>query len=144
MYLFLLAYLFTFLGGDEISITLEHAVTENQQSYGLMNRKSMPFNHGMTFNYPAPRLLSFWMYQTQMDLSLAFLDENKVIREIHELKSYPEINDPLFFLKMSITSSFPASYALEMNKDWFVKNGVHPGDMAVWSIESSEGKIIKR
>lgn len=127
-----------------IPIKLEHAVTEQELARGLMGRTSLPPDHGMTFNYAYPQQLSFWMYNTLIDLSLAFLDEKKTILEIHELKAYPSISDQNFFHAMSVKSKYKAKYALEMNKDWFEKHGVKPGDKAVWDISSPDGNIITK
>ena len=85
----------------------------------------------MTFNYEAPQRLSIWMYNTWIDLSVAFLDDNKVIREIYELKAYPDQHDPNFFRVREASSSFMASYALEMNAGWFKAHGVKLGDRVV-------------
>jgi len=131
------------LAAEEIPIHLEHAVTPEQQMHGLMERTSLPADNGMTFNYPYPQPITIWMYNTKLDLDVAFLDESKVIREIHTLKSYPQIKDPQFFAKRSITSTFPALYVLEMNAGWFVSHEVKPGDKASWNIQSSNG-IINR
>lgn len=132
------------LVGEEIPVTLEHAVTPLELAHGLMERTHLAENGGMTFNYVEPRQLRIWMYNCLMDLSVAFLDEKKVIQEIHELKCYPSIHDPLFFVQQSVETKQPAAYALEMNPGWFDKNGVTVGDRAEWDIHSPQGKIIKR
>ncbi len=131
-------------GEEQIPITLEHAITKEQRNLGLMNRPSLAWNHGMTFNYTTPQRITIWMYNAKIDLAVAFLDGNKVIREIVEMKAYPEIHDKLFFQNRRITSSFDASYVLEMNKGWFEANGIKIGDQAVWSIDSPFGSIIKK
>ena len=126
---------------EVIPITLEHAVTEQELARGLMGRPTLSPDHGMTFNYKKPHRLSFWMYNTLIDLSIAFLDENKVILEIHELKAYPLITDQRFFQANAVTSNVNAKYALEMNKGWFEKHGITPGDRAVWELSSPNGYI---
>ena len=139
-----LIFLLSPLSAEEIAIQLEHAATPAELAQGLMGRTHLDENAGMTFNYEGPRFIRIWMYNCQMDLSVAFLDENKVIQAIHELKCYPTIHDPIFFEQNSVETLKPASYALEMNPDWFAKNGVAVGDRAEWNIHSSQGKIIKR
>lgn len=129
---------------EDIPITLEHAVTHQQRSKGLMGRQYLPPDHGMTFNYPMAYPLSFWMYNTLIDLSIAFLDQDKIIREIHELKAYPTLHDPQFFHDRGVTASFNAKYALEMNKGWFQEHHVKPGDQVMWNVNSPEGMIIKQ
>lgn len=132
------------LAGEEIPIKLEHAVTLPELAHGLMERDHLDENAGMTFNYEGPRFLRIWMYNCLMDLSVAFLDENKVIQAIHEMKCYPNIHDPFFFEQNSVETTQPASYALEMNKGWFAKNGISVGDRAEWDVHSPIGKIIKQ
>lgn len=132
------------LSQEIIPLTLEYAVHDFERAKGLMQRDYLPPNQGMLFKYPYPQKVSIWMYNTLIDLSVAFLDHDKVIREIHELKAYPEIKEPSFFHQKSTTSSFKASFALEMNKDWFKKNGIKPGDQLVLEGFSNEAKIIKK
>ena len=140
-------------------ITLEHAVTRKQIAWGLMRRCSLPENQGMTFTLSPPEKASFWSFNCFMDLSLAYLDENKVIRELHELKSFPEKMKELhpvtslvqvsylpkafldFFISSAAVAAFPVSYALEMNPNWFKKNNVRVGDLVIWNPETSEGYI---
>lgn len=137
-----LIFFFTPLTSETLPITLEHAATPVELARGLMERASLDGDSGMTFNYGSPRFIKIWMLNCLIDLSVAFLDENKVIQELHELKAYPGIHDTGFFDMHSVTTSFQASYALEMNKGWFAKNGVHVGDKAEWDIHSPNGKII--
>jgi uncharacterized protein len=124
---------------EKIVIDLEHAITPQQLRKGLMGRQSMPDNHGMTFTYPSQK---FWMLNTLMDLSIAFLDENKIIREIYELKAYPLIKDPHFFYKHAVSATFKASFALEMNTHWFDRHSIKVGDRVEWNPLSSIGYII--
>ena len=106
-----------------ICITLEHAITPEEQAQGLMYRKSMPENHGMTFSFDSPRKLSFWSKNCYFDIDLAFLDCHHVIQEIYLLKANPT---------QRITSKLPAQYVVEMNAGFFEKNGVRIGDSIVW------------
>ncbi len=131
-----------------VEITLEHAVSPDEMAWGLMQRRTLPENHGMLFKFHPPRRVAFWMLNTFIDLSLAYLDANGVIREIHQLKAYPDkmmalapikdvsaLNrlppyDPVvrFFQQHEVRSSFAVSYALEMNAGWFERHGVKVGD----------------
>lgn len=144
-FLFILCFLYVpVYAEDSLPITLEYAVTSQELHQGLMERTTLPPDHGMIFIYQEPAYISIWMYNTKIDLSLAFLDENKVIREIHELKAYPNIKDPKFFASNSVTSSFPAKYGLEMNAHWFTEHDVKVGDKAAWSTDSPAAVIIKQ
>jgi uncharacterized membrane protein (UPF0127 family) len=114
-----------------IPVVLEHAITPQERMQGLSNRKELAPDSGMLFHFDGKAPVTIWMYHTLMDLSLAFLDSSGVIREIHELQAFPEIEDSAFFAKRSITSGFHASYALEMKAHWFSSHGVRPGDQLV-------------
>ena len=139
-----------------IPITLEHAVTPEQHSWGLMGRESLPPSHGMLFHYATSKRMSVWSFNCHIDLSLAFLDSRGVILEIQDLKAYPEamdparpvlsprdlskypLNDPItrFFIRNSVTSKKPATYLLEMNAGWFSENNVNVGDVLISQKES--------
>ncbi len=99
-------------------LTAEVVATEPQRATGLMHRRMLPENRGMlfVFAYAAPQ--SFWMMNTYIPLSIAFLDENGVIVNIADMK--PLTTD-------SHHSAKPAKYALEMNQGWFAKRGIKPG-----------------
>ncbi len=110
--------------GDH-SIKVELAQTSSEQARGLMYRRDMPWNEGMLFAYPDERVLSFWMKNTFIPLSIAFLDdEGRIVRIAHmkpqDLSSHSSVQ--------------PARYALEMNDGWFEKAGLRAGDRAVFTL----------
>lgn len=129
------------LSAATIPVQLEHAITEAQKEYGLMGRTELAENEGMLFHYNPPKRISIWMYNTKMDLSLAFLDANGFIREIHEMKSFPDVKDQAFFAKRLVTSSFAAAYALEMRSRWFEDHDVKVGDRLILMKRSPEAYI---
>ncbi len=100
-------------------INAEVARTQEQRAIGLMHRKSMPQHAGMIFIFERPEPLCFWMKNTLLPLSIAFLQDDGTILNIEEMK--PQTLD-------SHCSVRPARYALEMNAGWFVKRGLKPGD----------------
>ena len=57
-------------------VTAEIAATDETRQIGLMHRFSLPPDHGMLFVHDAPRMLSFWMRNTYIPLSIAFIDAN--------------------------------------------------------------------
>ena len=142
--------------------TFELANTPNQRTWGLMGRTQMPINHGMIFSYPSSNILSLWSFNCYIPLSVAFMDEEKVIRDVQYLAAYPEKMDkqrPVksledltqyppydatlrFFQSKSIRSSFPAKYALEMNLNWFDTNEIKKGDIVNWKQNSGFGEIV--
>lgn len=132
-------------------LTIEIASTPHQQEWGLMGRQSLPENQGMLFIYPHAQKLNFWMFNTYIDLSIAFIDDKNIIREIHWMKAYPEKMDPnrpvkqladinkyahwgpekSFFRQHSIASSAHYPYALEVNAGWFDRHDVKVGDRMI-------------
>lgn len=105
-------------------IHVEIAKTPDQHQYGLMNRNSLPENNGMLFIFENEQTLSFWMKNTFIDLSIAYIDKNKQIVDIQEMKA---TNQMMVGDLPSYPSAKPALYALEMNKDWFKKNKIKVG-----------------
>jgi len=102
-----------------ISINVDIADSEQERAYGLMYRKSMPDSCGMLFVFEAAAVQSFWMRNTYIPLSIAYIDENGIIVRIKDM-------EPLDLT--SVTSDYPAQYALEVNKGWFKKRGIKEGD----------------
>src|SRR5512141_156916 len=99
-------------------LTAEVASDDMQRSQGLMYRRMLPENWGMLFVFPDAMPQSFWMKNTYLPLSIAFIDERGVIVNIDDMK--PLTTDPH-------PSAKPAKYALEMNQGWFAKRGIKAG-----------------
>lgn len=100
------------------------AITPAQQRQGLMNVQGMsptklPKDEGMLFIYRREEILSFWMKNTTLPLSIAFIDKNYKITEIRDMQ-------PLGM--DSVRSAKPAQYALEVNRGWFTENNIKVGD----------------
>jgi uncharacterized membrane protein (UPF0127 family) len=85
-----------------------------------MYRRELAEDNGMLFIFPDSARRAFWMKNTLIPLSIAFIDEKGVIENILEMPPETEQN----FL-----SKGPAKFVLEMNSGWFVKRGVKPGDL---------------
>lgn len=105
------------IGTAEIEVEIADN-TESRRT-GLMKRKSMDENHGMLFIFESDQKLSFWMKNTLIPLSIAYIASDGEILEIYDMK--PESLRPV----ESINS---VRYALEMNQGWFERNNVAPGD----------------
>jgi uncharacterized membrane protein (UPF0127 family) len=101
-------------------IRAEVAGTEQDRLRGLMFRDKLAENSGMIFLYPRPEASAMWMKNTRVALSVAFIDSNGRILNIAEMEPYSE---------EAHASSGAASYALEMNRGWFRKQGIRPGDL---------------
>ena len=103
----------------DISVVVELATNDETRARGLMHRSSMGTDDGMLFIYPENKPRSFWMKDTKIPLSIAFIDPSGEIVKIAEMQ-------PLS--KTTTKSVYPAKYALEMNKGWFEQHGVKKGD----------------
>ena len=99
-------------------IEAEVAANQADRSQGLMHRRSMPQNHGMIFVFPVSAVHCFWMRNTPLPLSIAFLDDKGVIIDIDEMAPEKDTRK---------CKSSPARFALEMNAGWFKAKGLKPG-----------------
>ena len=99
-------------------IQAEVAQTAAQRSIGLMNRPTMGANEGMLFVFDVPGQQCFWMKNTLLPLSIAFLAEDGTVVNIEDMK--PQTLD-------SHCSRKEVRYALEMNQGWFAKRGIKAG-----------------
>jgi uncharacterized protein len=100
-------------------ITAEVASTPEQRATGLMNRFSLRPDHGMLFVFERAEPQAFWMKNTYIPLSIAFMDSSGRILNIEDMAPQTE---------SSHWSRGPAQFALEMRKGWFAERGVRPGD----------------
>jgi uncharacterized membrane protein (UPF0127 family) len=105
--------------GDK-KIKIEIARSDEQRSYGLMNRTRLDENSGMLFIFQKEQHLSFWMKNTLIPLSIGFFDRNQRLVDVQEMVPFTEKS-------MTYVSKKPALYALEMNKGWFEKNKIQIG-----------------
>ncbi len=103
-------------------IFVEIADTPEERAEGLMFRSSLPEDQGMLFVFPRPRLLGFWMKNTSIPLSIAYLDDDGTVLEIHDMEPHS---------LESVSSRQPARYALEVNQGTFERLGITLGDRLV-------------
>jgi len=99
-------------------IEAEVASDNAARATGLMNRSAMPMHRGMLFVFPEPGVQCFWMKNTLIPLSIAFLDDSGRIVQIADMQ--PQSLDNHCALK-------PVRFALEMNAGWFRSRGLAPG-----------------
>jgi len=99
-------------------IDAQVALTPEQRQIGLMLRKDMPQHEGMIFVFEQASQQCFWMKNTLLPLTAAFVADDGTIVNLADMK--PETTD-------SHCSSRPVRYVLEMNKGWFAKKGIKPG-----------------
>ena len=100
------------------NIDAELAQTPDERATGLMFRKTMPTGSGMLFAFDEPGIQCFWMKNTLIALSIAFIADDGSIVNIDEMK-------PLSL--DSRCSAKPVRFVLEMNQGWFAKRGIKPG-----------------
>jgi uncharacterized protein len=105
-------------------ILVEVAKTGEERAVGLMGRTSLGKDEGMIFIFEDEGVHSFWMKNTLLPLSIAFMDrEGKIIW----------ITDMQPLTLSTHNPPQPVLYALEMNKGWFAKNGIKVGDIVRFS-----------
>lgn len=100
-------------------IVAEIAATSASQRRGLMFRQHLAPNKGMLFMFDKNAIHCFWMKNTALSLSIAFIDERGVITAINEMPT----QSARIYCPMQ-----PIRYALEMNAAWFTQQGITPGN----------------
>ena len=110
----------------------EVAFTQKGRTIGLMFRDKLDNDHGMLFIYPQEKSLSFWMKNTKIPLSIAFINSEEIITQIDSMTPYS---------LRSHTSKENVKYALEMEQGWFKKNGIRVGSKVSLSPEIMSLKI---
>jgi uncharacterized membrane protein (UPF0127 family) len=99
-------------------IDAQLATTPEQREIGLMYRKEMPTREGMLFVFESPSRLCFWMKNTLIPLTAAFIADDGSIVNLENMK--PQTTE-------SHCAAKPVRYVLEMNQGWFAKRGIKPG-----------------
>jgi uncharacterized membrane protein (UPF0127 family) len=94
------------------------ASTPEQRTIGLMFRPEMPVNEGMLFVFERPAGQCFWMKNTLIPLTAAFIADDGTIVNLADMQ--PQTLD-------SHCSTAPVRYVLEMNQGWFAKRGIKAG-----------------
>lgn len=104
------------------TIQVETAANQSERAKGLMNRTSMPESRGMLFVYPAPAYFCMWMKNTNIPLSVAFIDAQGKVINVEDMAPHTETNH---------CTARNAMYALEANQGWFARHGVVPGSQVL-------------
>ncbi len=122
------------IGGDEgegVELTVELARTAGERSRGLMLREELAEDGGMLFVFPGDTEAGFWMKDTLVPLSIAFIAEDGTILDIQEMEPLSEdVHRP----------PEPYRYALEVNQGWFEEQGFGTGDRVEIPEEVTEGE----
>ena len=116
------------------TLRAEIAASSSAREQGLMGRASMDANSGMLFVYGAdqsPLLVGFYMLNTPIDLSIAFLDANRQVINVDEMT------------KNTLNTHVAKAnfrYAIEANAGWFTAHGITAGTVASFTLPA--GTVI--
>lgn len=99
-------------------IVAEVASTHEARSKGLMFREQLPLNQGMLFIFEQPSHYCFWMKNTPLPLSIAFLRNDGTIAKLADMQALSE---------KSHCSNEAVRFALEMEQGWFARKGLREG-----------------
>ncbi len=114
------------LRGHRFSI--EVAADDASREHGLMDRTSMPADHGMLFVFPDSEIRTFWMKNTLIPLDMLFFDSNRrLVTLLHDVPPCKADPCPIY------PSTAPARYVLELNAGTAAKLGVRIGDVLTFS-----------
>ncbi len=108
--------------GQTVDIPVEIADTPAKRETGLMGRTALAADAGMLFVFDQDQPLSFWMKDTLIPLSIAFINSKGIIVDIQDMQPLDETPHH---------SVAPAKYALEVNQGFFRAQGIQVGDRAV-------------
>ena len=107
--------------GQRVAVVkAEIARTQEERARGLMYRKELPDGEGMLFVFERDQIASFWMKNTYIPLSIAYIASDGRIVEIRDM--YPRDES-------SVMSSRSVRYALEVPQNWFSRVGIKTGDV---------------
>ena len=99
-------------------ISAQLAAAPREREIGLMYRKQMPEHEGMLFAFEVPGVQCFWMKNTLLPLTAAFVADDGTIVNLADMQ--PQTED-------SHCSAKPVRFVLEMNQGWFAKKGLKSG-----------------
>ena len=108
--------------GESVEVPVEVADTADEQQTGLMGRTALAEDAGMLFVFDGEQQRSFWMKDTLIPLSIAFMDSEGRIVDIQDMQPLDETPH---------LSAEPAQYALEVNQGFFETRGLQVGDTVV-------------
>lgn len=111
---------------DTLRLALQLAVSDEQKTMGLMERRHLGDDAGMLFVYDStqPPDAGFWMYRTRIPLDIGFLDSAGVIRAVRSMTPCPST---IASSCPAYTPDVPYRYALEVNAGFFARHGITIG-----------------
>lgn len=99
-------------------ISAQVASTPEQRAIGLMHRRELPANEGMLFVFETAGIQCFWMKNTLLSLTAAFLADDGTVVNLADMQPQS---------LQSHCSAKPVRLVLEMNQGWFARRGIEPG-----------------
>jgi uncharacterized membrane protein (UPF0127 family) len=106
------------LAAGEHRIQVYVARSDEERAQGLMYRRDLPQDEGMLFMCDEREVQNFWMKDTSLPLSIAFLEEDGTILRIADLEPHDLEGE---------SSGHPVRFVLEVNQGWFAERGIVPG-----------------
>ena len=103
--------------GSNVDLLVEVADDAQERAIGLMSRESLPEDQGMLFVFEAEGQHGFWMKDTLIPLSIAFIEGEGKIIDIQDMQPRDETIHK---------ADEPYLYTVEANKGWFARNGIEP------------------
>jgi uncharacterized protein len=116
-------------GAVLLAVEAELATTPETRTRGLMERPSLPVDHGMLFIFEIAQPLSFWMFNTLISLDIIFADAERRITSVYA--SVPPCRPPSHC--PTYRSHGPAQFVLEVNAGLAAKAGIGVGDELRWT-----------
>ena len=107
-------------GGPQFDVRVEIADDEAERQRGLMERTTLPKDAGMLFVFGREQELSFWMRNTRIPLSIAYIDADGRIVDIEDMEPFDD--------QTKHPSAEPSKYALEVNQGFFEERSIEVGD----------------
>lgn len=104
--------------GHSERLQVELATTEKEREQGLMFRQSLDEDRGMLFLFPSDVTVGFWMKNTYVPLTIAYLAADGTVLDLRDGKPLDEA---------VLTPSRPYRMVLEVNQGWFARHGLGPG-----------------
>jgi uncharacterized membrane protein (UPF0127 family) len=111
------------------ALSAELAATPEARQCGLSLRDSLPADAGMLFVFPQPVTIAFWMKDTRMPLSIAFLDDQGRILALADMAAGDT--------RRRHRPATPYRYALETRLGWFASHQVQPGDTVQFELSDA-------
>jgi uncharacterized membrane protein (UPF0127 family) len=106
--------------GEVVNMSIEVARTNEEQGTGLMGRPSLPADSGMLFVFKSVGRVSFWMKDTPLPLSIAFIAADGKIVDIQDMQPFSE---------QTVSPRQDHLYALEVTQGYFNQKGIKLGDI---------------